>query len=140
MTRFEWAKIQFHLPRIVLGAVFVFSGLNGFLKFLPDPHYSPEGLSFIQALRASGIWWTLLKTAEVVGGSLLLSGSAGRFGVLILAPVTLAIVSFHIFLSPQGSAMGWGVFALELFLIVVWRKSLLHIFHHPSRRTQSASR
>ena len=131
MSEFQWSRLKFHLPRVILGAVFVFSGLNGFFGLFPDPAYSESGQSFIAQLKASNVWWVLLKSIELIGGTLLLSGSAGRFGVLVLAPITAGIFLFHLFLSPQGAWLGYTVFALEVFLLFAWRKNLVRLVYHP---------
>lgn len=132
LSRFQLAKLKLQVPRILLGSIFLISGLNGFFKFYSDPAYSEAGQTFIDNLKASGFWWTALKSIEVIGGCALISGAAGRFGVLVLAPVTLAIALFHVFLSPQGSTLAIVAVALEVFLIIALRKNLLRIVHvHP---------
>jgi uncharacterized membrane protein YphA (DoxX/SURF4 family) len=129
MNLYLATKIKLHLPRILLGTIFILSGINGFLKIFEEPEFSAQGQSFISNLKASGLWWLLLKTLEVVGGVLLISRSLGRFGVLLLAPITLSIVLFHAMFSLKGSSLGFLVFALGLFLIFMWRKNLAKLFH-----------
>ena len=129
MNQHTISKVKLNFPRILLGSIFILSGINGFLQIFPEPQFSVEGSSFITRLKESGFWWLLLKTTEIVGGVLLISKSLGRFGVLLLAPITLAIVAFHLVFSIQGSALGFLVFTLELLLIFMWRKNLAKLFH-----------
>lgn len=123
------AKRRLLLPRLLLGSIFVFAGLNGFFNFF-NQGYSPEGQEFIAQLRASDMLWGLLHGIEVLGGSLLVFSTGQLSGILILAPVTAGIAAFHILLSPQGSALGIVAVALEVFFIGYWWKNLVRLFHH----------
>lgn len=127
---FGAAKRRLLLPRLILGSIFVFSGLNGFFNFFNQTGFSPEGEQFIAELRASDILWGLLHGAEVLGGSLLVFSTGQLSGILILAPVTTGIAAFHILLSPQGSALAILTVGLEVFFIGYWWKNLVRLFHH----------
>ena len=62
------------VARVLLGAVFLVFGLNGFLHFLPQPPAPPRAMAFAGALAATGYFFPLLKATEVVAGALLLLG------------------------------------------------------------------
>lgn len=136
VSDYRKAKMRLLLPRVILGSIFVFSGLNGLFNMYTVAQYSPEGERFIALLKAYSWPWYLLKSAELVGGSLLVF-STGPLGFLILGPITAAIFAFHAFLSPQGSMLGFAVVALELVLAAMWWRNLRRIFYHrqhePSR-------
>ena len=118
--------------RLVLGTIFTISGLNGLVGFFPDLHYSVEGEAFIRTLKESGIFWTLFKLVEASAGVLLLFGALGQLGVLALIPITLAILVFHVFLSPlHGAWLGYLVFGLEMALLWLNRHSLRLLFRTP---------
>src|SRR5438132_7666163 len=94
-----------HLPaaaRILLGLVFFVFGLNGFLHFIPQPPMEGPPAQFIGAMLATGYLFPLLKTTEVLGGLLLLSGRLVPLALTVLAPVVVNIVAFHLFLAPSG--------------------------------------
>ncbi|MEO5666804.1 MAG: DoxX family protein [Bdellovibrionota bacterium] len=119
---------QILVPRLILGAIFTVAGLNGFLNLLPDTaRYSTEGIAFIDAMKAGG-FYTLLNAAELIAGVLLLFNFAGQLGVVILVPVCLGIVTFHSFLSPQGSTLAWIAFTLEVLMIIIYRKNFVSMF------------
>jgi|GEM_PF-3392428 len=118
---------QILVPRLLLGVIFTASGLNGFFNLIPEPQFSAPGAAFLEALREGG-FYTLLKTAELSAGLLLLFNFAGQLGVLILVPICIGIVTFHWFLSPQGALLGWIALALELVMIAVYRKNFLKMF------------
>ena len=57
----------------------------------------------------------LLFATQLIGGALLLLGMV-PLGVVILAPVIVHIVAFHVFLAPGGLPLAIVVAALALFL------------------------
>ena len=103
------------IARILLGVIFVVFGLNGFLQFLPQPEMPQAAIAFFGGLAASGFMLPTLFATQVVGGALLLLGMV-PLGVVILAPVIVHIVEFHVFLAPAGLPLALVVAALELFL------------------------
>lgn len=66
----------------------------------------------------------MLKIAEILSGILLLSGRFVPLALLILAPIVLQIVMFHVFLYSGGMALPIVILILELYLgLVVYRSS-----------------
>jgi uncharacterized membrane protein YphA (DoxX/SURF4 family) len=106
------------IARMALGFVFLVFGLNGFLQFLPQPAMPQGAVSFLGALAASGYMLPLLFAAQIVGGALVLVGMV-PLGLVILAPVIVNIVAFHVFLAPDGLPLATVVCAVALFL--AWR-------------------
>lgn len=110
------------VARILLGFVFVMTGLNGFLNFLPPPppDAMPAGaLDLMMAMMKSGYMMPLVAGTQLVGGLLLLANRFVPLALAILAPVIVHILAFHAFLAPQGSVMGLLVLALEIYLAIV---------------------
>ncbi len=89
------------IARTLLGIIFVVFGLNGFLQFLPQPEMPQAAIAFFGGLAASGFMLPTLFATQLVGGALLLLGMV-PLGVVILAPVIVHIVEFHVFLAPAG--------------------------------------
>ena len=86
--------------RFLLGSIFVVFGLNGFLHFLPLPSMPEGAIAFFGALAKTGYLLPLLFGAQVVGGVLLLVGMV-PLALVILAPIVVNIVAFHVFLAPR---------------------------------------
>jgi uncharacterized membrane protein YphA (DoxX/SURF4 family) len=103
------------IARILLGLIFVVFGLNGFLHFVPQPEMPQAAIVFFGGLAAAGYMLPLLFGTQLVGGVLLLSGLV-PLGLLLLAPVIVNIVGFHLFVAPNGLGLALVVAALELFL------------------------
>ena len=113
-------KILTFVARFVLGAVFLIFGLNFFLQFLPMP--TPEGKAgqFMGALMSSGYLLQTTKVVEILSGVLLFANRYVPLALVLLAPIIVNIVLFHVFLTPPATwALALGILAAELFLM--WR-------------------
>ena len=86
------------MSRIPLGLIFVIFGLNGFLHFIPTPQFPGLPAQFLGAIFASHFYIVVFLT-QIVGGLLMLANRCVPFGVLLLGPVLVNILSFHIFMS-----------------------------------------
>ena len=84
--------------RLFLGLVFTVFGLNFFLHFLPMPAAPARAAAFGGALFASGYLFPLLKSIEVVAGVLLLTGLFVPLTLVVLAPIIVNIIGFHLVL------------------------------------------
>jgi len=126
------------IARIVLGFVFLVFGLNGFLQFLPQPAMPKGAVSFFGALAASGYMLPLLFATQIVGGALVLAGMV-RLGLVILAPVLVNVVAFHVFLAPDGLLFATVVFAVALFLAWRHRASYGPLFVRGAHRRPDAA-
>jgi putative oxidoreductase len=103
--------------RILLGLVFVASGIVGLLNIVPPPEDLPENLkAFNAGLMASVYFMPLLKATEVVCGLFLIAGFFVPLALVVLAPIVLNIFFVHAFLAPQGLpiAVVIGVFLAYL--------------------------
>jgi uncharacterized membrane protein YphA (DoxX/SURF4 family) len=117
-----------HLPaiaRVLLGLMFLVFGLNGFLNFIPQPKDPiPEGaMAFAGAMMKTGYLFQLVKGTEVVVGALLLVNRFVPLALVILAPVLVNIVAFHVFLAPSGLGLLAVIVALDLYLAWAYRSA-----------------
>lgn len=128
-------KTAVTVARILLGLVFFVFGLNGFLHFMPNPPPTPPAGAFFGALFATGYMFALIFGTQVVGGALLLLGVAVPFALVILAPVIVNIIGFHLFLSPvpMQIAIASVVSVLEAFLAWHYRHAFAPLFSSASR-------
>jgi uncharacterized membrane protein YphA (DoxX/SURF4 family) len=125
------------IARVLLGAVFVVFGLNGFLHFLPQPPAPPRAMAFAGALAGSGYFFPLLKATEVIAGALLLLGFV-PIALVLLAPIVVNIVAFHLFLAPGNYAVVGLVLGAEIYLAVVHRAAFAPLFARPDARRRAA--
>src|SRR5256885_11138938 len=106
-------KISTLIARLLLGLIFVVFGLNGFLNFL-SMGPMPTGLAgqFIGALFLSHYYW-VVAVLQIAGGLLLLSNRFVPLALVLLGPVIVNILLYHLFLNPAG-------IALALFVTILW--------------------
>ena len=126
-------RIVLIVARILLGLVFLVFGLNGFLHFMPNPPEPPAAIAFFAALAGTGYMFALIFGAQVIGGALLVAGVAVPFALVILAPVIVNIVAFHLFLSPALLPMALVIVALEVILAWHHRAAFAPLFGLASR-------
>lgn len=103
---------------ILLGLAFVVFGLNKFLGFMPSPELPPAGGAFMGALAETGYMFPLIALTEIIAGALILSIRLAPLGLVLLAPVSVNIVLFHIALAPAGGLVGYVLAAINLYLLI----------------------
>ena len=108
-------RIATMVARLLLGLIFVVFGLNGFLNFISTGPM-PTGLAgqFIGALIQSHYFW-VVAALQVAGGVLLLVNRYVPLALVLLGPVIVNIILYHVFLFPSGLVMAivvavlWGI-------------------------------
>ena len=120
-------KIATIIAQVLMGIIFVFFGLNGFLQFMKAP--LPGGLSgqFLMVLFQSHYVW-LVSAVQVVGGALLLVNRYVPLALTILGAVIVNIIAYHVFLNPAIAQLAVLVTILWFFLFYVYRKNFAGIF------------
>lgn len=106
--------------RLLFGLMWVVFGLNFFFQFLPQPPPPEEGLKFLSGLMANPYMFPLLKGIEVLVGVLLLANIAVPLALVLIAPITVNILLYHVVLDPAGSAMALTLVVLNVFLGVAY--------------------
>jgi ABC-type sugar transport system permease subunit len=125
--------ILVHVPRTLLGLLFLVSAVDGFWfiftgNHLIHPPTSPKGKEFELALQASGFFWPFLKTINLLGALSLLLNVVPAFGLALIAPVMATIVLFHAFINPQGLPVAGILVVLGLMLVWAWRDRYAALF------------
>jgi len=112
-------KIVTLIARILLGLVFLVFGLNGFLNFL-SMGPAPTGLAgqFLGALFLSHYYW-VVAALQIAGGLLLLINRFVPLALVLLGPIIVNIICFHVFMNPSGAPP--AAVATILWLIVFYR-------------------
>ncbi len=88
---------------IILGLLFIMSGvvvLFDLVEMPPPPEGSPPAL-FMGALAPTG-YLTFIKVLEITGGILVMIPRTRNFGLLILGPIIVNILAFHVFLTDRA--------------------------------------
>jgi putative oxidoreductase len=108
-----------YLPTIaggLLGLMFIAFSLMFFFKMMPDQPPPPEGSPpalFMGALGPTG-YMHFVKAFELIGGVLVAIPRTRNFGLLVLGPIILNILAFHVFLTN-----GAGIFEKPFILPII---------------------
>ena len=121
-------KIILLIARLLLGLTFLVFGLNGFLNFL-NMGPMPSGLAgqFIGALAQSHYFW-VVAGLQVAGGALLLVNRFVPLALVLLGPVIVNIILYHLFLNPSGAALAIVVVILWGIVFYGYRQNFSGIF------------
>jgi putative oxidoreductase len=120
-------KIAVLIARVLLGLIFVFFGLNGFLNFLHAPMPPGQAGQYLAVLGGS-FYMQFVSLVELVGGVLLLSGQFIPLALVLLGPVLVNILLFHISFQPAGLPPGILSTLLWFIIFFGYRRSFAGIF------------
>ena len=125
-----------YIPAIagaLLGLLFVMSGvvvLFNLVQAPPMPEGTPAAM-FMGAFGPTG-YFTFIKILEVIGGILVAIPRTRNFGLLILGPIIVNILAFHVFVT-KGEGIGSPllIFIVLLALYLLWceRRAFGQLLH-----------
>jgi hypothetical protein len=121
-------KIVILSARLLLGLISVVFGLNGFLNFL-SMGPMPTGLAgqFVGALVLSHYFW-VVAVLQIAGGAPLLVNRFVPLALVLLGPVIVNIICYHVFLNPSGAVPAAVVTVLWLIVFYGKRQYFSGIF------------
>ncbi|MCK5637889.1 MAG: DoxX family membrane protein [Flavobacteriaceae bacterium] len=109
--------------RIILGLILIIFGANKFIGFMPSPELPEAAGNFMGALASTGYMFPLIGAVEVIVGLLLIINKWVPFALVLLAPVAVNMVLFHLKLAPAGMGPAALVTILNGILIYAnWDK------------------
>ncbi len=110
------------IVRVVLGIVLVVFGSNKLIDFLPMELPTGAAGEFMSSLHATGYIFPVVGVLEVVIGILLLTRKWVPFALILLAPLSINILLFHLFMDLPGLGVALAVTLLNTILIYKhWR-------------------
>ncbi|WP_260735540.1 DoxX family membrane protein [Tunturiibacter lichenicola] len=125
-------KIAVVIARILLGLVFLVFGLNNFFHFMPNQPIPGDAGVLAGVLFRHG-WFTFHGLLEVIAGILLLVGRYVPVALVLLGPILVNILMFHLTLA-AGILPGLICTVLEVFLIYAYWPAFEGIFTSDGRR------
>ncbi len=90
------------IVRILLGIILLVFGANKFFGFIPLPELPEQANNFMTSLGATGYVLKIVGVLEIVIGALLLMKKWVAFALTLLAPISINILLFHLFLDVTG--------------------------------------
>jgi putative oxidoreductase len=122
------SKLPTMIARIFLGLIFFVFGMNGFLNFLPATTLNESAGVFIGGLVGSGYFFQFLKLCEVVAGVALITGFFVPLALTLLAPISINIFLFHLFLDTSGLPVSLAIISLLAFLAFTYKDYFKQLF------------
>ncbi len=113
--------------RLLLGAMFLFFGMNNILHFLHMAPMPGDAGIFLTIMVAHHMM-NFVALLQIIGGLLLLVGRFVPIGLVLLGPIVVNILLFHLMLEPAGIAAGIVAAVFEVFLIIAYRRSFRGLF------------
>lgn len=120
-------KIAVVIARILLGLVFLVFGFNNLHPFMPM-QMIPGDAGTLSTIMFMHGWMAFHGVLYVIAGILLIVGRYVPVGLVILGPILVNILVFHLTLNPSGIGPGLVCSVLEIFLIWAYWPAFRGIF------------
>ena len=121
-------KIAVLIIRILMGLMFAFASLAFFFKLVDAPEQTGSVKIFNDGIAASIYLMPTVKVFELLCAIAFLSGRFVPLATVVIFPITLNILLFHVFLEPSGLPVALLLMLGNLFLAFYYRdkyKSML---------------
>lgn len=110
------------IVRILLGLILIVFGANKIYAFIPLPQPPQQAADFMASLADTGYILTLVAIFEIIIGFLLICRMWVPFVLLLLVPLSLNILLFHLFLDIP--AIGTALLVVILNAILIYKHRL----------------
>ncbi len=121
-------KIASIIVRVLMGLMFAFASIVVLFKLMPQPEQTGNVKIFMDGMTASVYLMTTVKIVELVCAIAFLSGRFVALATVVIFPINLNILLFHVFLEPSGLILAILLILGNLFLAYYYRdkyKSIL---------------
>ena len=103
------------IVRVIFGIMLIALGSFSFMN-LPIPGYPPKAKAFLVALGNTGYLNYAIGVVFIIVGLMFVLRRYVALGALLLAPITVNIILFHIFLDIKSIILGLVVALLNIFI------------------------
>ena len=123
-------KIAVIIVRILLGLLYVFSSVVVLfhINMGEQPEMTGNAKIFMEGMMASGYLLTLTKITELVCGIALIIGIFAPLATVIIFPVSLNILMYHVFTAQADFGMAIVIVLANLFLAYAYREKYKPLF------------
>ena len=111
-------KIVATIARYLLGAIFLFFGLNLWFHFLPNPPMPPGPMADFSSALAVTHYIQVVAFFQVAPAILLLINRYVPLALTLLAPVIVNILMVHALMAPSGLPMAGLVIILWIIVFL----------------------
>lgn len=121
-------KIAAIVVRVLMGLMFAFSAIVVLFKLVPQPELTGEIKTFMDGVNATGYMMTTIKVIELVCAAAFLSGRFVPLAAVVIFPININILLFHITLAPEGLLVAVLLMIGNLFLAWYYREKYKPLF------------
>ena len=114
--------------RLILGLMLAVFGANKFLHFMPMPDPPEAGGKFLGALMGAGYVFPFIGVVFLVVAVLLFLNRAVPFGLILLAPMTVNILMYHLKFDFAGIGAAALLAVLHVTLAFLHRDRFASLF------------
>ena len=114
---------------VILGLTLIIFGLNKFFNFMPVMELSAPGLEFMGAFVKVGYGMTIVAIIEIGTGILIATNKFRALALVILFPIMLNALLFHMFLDPENILPAVLVVGMNLFLMYASKEKYAPLFN-----------
>ena len=114
--------------RMLLGISLLIFGINKFIAFIPIFDMAPAAANFMESLNSTGYVLYVVASLELLIGGLLLFKKWVPFALILLAPIVVNILLFHLFLDVSGIFVAVFMLTITGVLIYKYWKSYTSLF------------
>jgi putative oxidoreductase len=121
-------KIATIIIRVLIGLLLTSAAVMVLFHLAPEPVLSGDVKLFTEGMAASHYMMTLLKVTELICGIAFITGFFVPLATVVIFPITLNILLFHVFLAPEGLFVAIFLMLGNLFLAYVHRDKYKSVF------------
>lgn len=116
-------KIAIIIIRILTGLLFLSSSIVVLFNLVPQPELQGNVKLFNEGILAAVYLLPMLKVIELICSLAFLSGRFVSLATVVIFPITVNILLFHLFLAPEGLPVAVFLFLSNIFLAYAYRKN-----------------
>ncbi len=109
-------KIAYTITRLLFGLIYALAAIVALFNLAPQPELEGDVLRFMEGMMAAVYLFPLIKLVELITGIAFLCGRFVPLATVVIFPVSLNILLFHLFVEPDGLLLAIILFAANLFL------------------------
>lgn len=121
-------KIAVIVVRILIGLLLLFASVVVLFKLMPQPEMTGSAKVFNDGIVAAVYLMPFIKITELLCGLAFISGRFVTLATVVIFPITLNILLYHIFVVPEGLPVALFLIFGNLFLAYYYRKNYQALF------------
>jgi putative oxidoreductase len=120
-------KIAVVIIRFLLGLLLLFASIVVLFNLVTPPPLEGKAKDFMIGVNAAGYLMPLIKVTELLCGLAFVSGYFVPLALVVIAPITINILLYHIFVAPEGLPVAIFMVLANIFLAYANREKFMPI-------------